>query len=218
MTHERPSNPITGGSGRRPVLAPTLVAVCLTIAGCTTPPPESSRGQPEASEEPDAQASKAPERSDDCEGQGKPVAESATPPAPSQADDPLGELLTYYRRSERMTSDERGQAAARLRARMPTGECSAKRLKVYMLAIRQPDLLSEPDALIAPCLANPSTDRPELVGLARLLEDRFNGERQRRELSETNEALRAERNELRRRNSGLQEQLEEIKEIERSVN
>jgi hypothetical protein len=197
--------------GRHRLPSRLVAAVgAVVLVGCTTTPSDQTETTPEPTSEPATEQADAQSEESTTE----PDQASDTDEA---GDSAIGEVLAYYPRVARMSKGERRKAAARLRARMASYECSDKRLKVLMLASHQPDLISEPEAFTAPCVDHADSDRTNHARLAQILHDRFKGALERRDLVERNETLRRQRDAARRRSDRLAEQLRGLKEIERSL-
>lgn len=188
-----------------PMPAVLTAALGLLIGGCAAPPAE----QP--AEEPAQQTKETPAQpaGGDAETEADPKQTQA--PQTSAA---LSQALAYYPETTRMSTNQKRRVATRLRARMPSNQCSAKRVKVLMLANGLPRLISKLDAFAAPCLSEATTQHAELRQLSRILVDRIKKQNQQ---AQTNESLRRERNALRQRNRELKSQLSGLKEIERSL-
>lgn len=186
-----------------PMPAVLTAALALLIGGCAPPPAE----QPAKEQAQQTKETPAQPAGGDAEADPKEAKAPQTSAALSQA-------LAYYPETTRMNTKQKRRVATRLRARMPSNQCSAKRVQVLMLANGLPSLISKLDAFAAPCLSEATTKHAELRQLARILVDRLKKQNQQ---AQTNESLRRERNALRQRNRELKSQLSGLKEIERSL-
>jgi len=120
-----------------------------------------------------------------------------------------GRLLAYGRRAARMDAARRKQAYADLLPLTDKG-CSAERIQLGLLELATPPAEipdKVPDDPLAPCIRNPDVDGTPTGDLAAVL----------RAALARRQAREQHTRELEKQNQHMQEQLDKIKQLERSM-
>lgn len=149
---------------------------------------------------------------DTCEPPSPPAACRCPPPEAS----PVLELLEYHRYAHVLSLPELEIELRQRAALLESGACTLDRLRVALLLQRRPPEDNEAafDDLLRPCLEGPGTPSLPLRHLAHLLRARLEERReQHKRLRELDQSLKAER----QRTAELTQQLEALKDIERSI-
>jgi hypothetical protein len=214
---------------RRPLARVAVAILGLLVMACSTtrddlprPETESTKTSAEAPDADEDGATDEDAATDEDPATDKDAATdrgAATdkPDRDTEAAEEAAHLLAGYREISEMSSEQRRQTGERLRASLESGGCSPHRLRLAMLAFHEPNIVTDTTNLLAPCLEGSASAGASSVSLAELLDDLLASKRARQQARQGQDKLAREKRSLQQRNQDLKEQIEGLKNIERSL-